>query len=440
MNVAVVGAGYVGLVAGACFADAGNHVVMIDRDVAKVRALEAGDIPIYEPGLSEIVQRNVDASRLRFVSRISEGLQSVEVVILAVGTPSADDGSVDLGAILGAAREVAENLEGSAVVVTKSTVPVGFCTRLQQLFTEHCAHDVAVVSNPEFLKEGAAVADFTSPDRVIIGATDERAIAVMRHLYSAFMRRSDRLFVMDPVSAELTKYACNAMLAARVSFMNEMSRLCDAVGADVSNVRRGMGSDPRIGPQFLYASLGYGGSCFPKDVRALQAMGRQYNLPMRLVEATELANDEVRRAFFGRIERYFRPGLKDRTLAVWGLAFKAKTDDVRESPAMALVRQLVGAGATVHAHDPKAMANAQLELGEHGIRFFEDMYDALNGADALVICTEWQPYRTPNFGLVKERLASPVIFDGRNLYSLDYVAQTGFRYESIGRPVIEPLA
>lgn len=436
MKLAVLGAGYVGLVAGTCFADAGNHVTVVDTNPDRVTALERGEVPIYEPGLAEIVVRNSERGRLRFTTSVGEAVPGAEVVILAVGTPSAPDGTVDLSHILQAARDVASALTGPAVVVTKSTVPVGFHRTLAEVLATHGSHSCAVVSNPEFLKEGTAVRDFMGPDRVVIGAVDPRAIETMRHLYSAFMRRSDRLIVMDPTSAELTKYACNAMLAARVSFMNEISQLCEHYGADVTRVRTGMGSDPRIGPHFLYASLGYGGSCFPKDVSALVSMGRAANIPMRLVEATEMANAGQRERFFERIRQHFGGQLGDKRIAVWGLAFKARTDDIRESAAITLVERLAGAGAQVVAHDPKAMPNVRRMLGERTLELVDDEYAALDGADALVICTEWQAYRSPDFAQVRERMRGAIVFDGRNLYEPEWMETTGLTYVSIGRPVV----
>lgn len=436
LKLAVIGAGYVGLVAGTCFSDAGNHVVVVDTNAERVAALGRGEIPIYEPGLSELVTRNVKAARLSFTTDVADAVPEAEVVILAVGTPSAPDGKVELAYIHQAARDVARAMKGFTVLVTKSTVPVGFHKELAAIVESETDEPFAVVSNPEFLKEGSAVRDFMGPDRVVIGSDDPRAIDAMKHLYSAFMRRSDRLIVMDPTSAELTKYACNAMLAARVSFMNEVSQLCDHFGADVSDVRVGMGSDPRIGPHFLYASLGYGGSCFPKDVSALVSMGRGANIPMRLVEATQMANAEQRERFFERIRHHFDGQLHDKRIAVWGLAFKARTDDIRESAAITLVERLVGSGASVLAHDPKAMANAKQRLGDRTIAFVEDEYEALAEADALVICTEWREYRSPDFARIREAMKGDVIFDGRNLYDLDRMRGTGLRYESIGRPTV----
>jgi len=438
MKITVIGSGYVGLVAGACFSDTGNDVTVVDIDPAKVELLRSGKLPIYEPGLQEIVDRNVAHGRLAFTTALPEAVQGTEVVVLAVGTPARTDGTVDMQWMEQAAKQVGEGLTGYAVIVTKSTVPVGTHARISNIISSVTDVEFDYVANPEFLKEGTAVGDFLRPDRVIVGLTSERALRVMRHIYAAFMRRSDRLLVMDPASAELTKYACNAMLATRISFMNELSHLCDRFGADISRVRRGMGTDHRIGPDFLYASLGYGGSCFPKDVQGLIAMGRGANHPMRIMEAVHLANREQRELMFGRIRQHFDGRLTGRKFAVWGLAFKARTDDVRESPALLLVQRLIGAGAEVAAYDPQAMSNAKAVLGERGITYCDDPYAALPGADALVVCTEWQEFRTPDFGRITELLSGHVIFDGRNLYDLDWMAGTELKYYSIGRPAVRP--
>jgi len=436
MRLAVIGAGYVGLVAGTCFSDTGNDVALIDVDPAKIDALKRGEVPIYEPGLSDMIRTNAAAGRLQFTTDLAAGLADAQVVILAVGTPSAHDGTVDMRAMEQAAAQVAAGIRQYTVVVCKSTVPVGTHQRISEIMAGVTDVEFDYVANPEFLKEGAAVSDFLKPDRVILGVNSERALQIMKHLYAPFMRRNDRLLVMDPISAELTKYACNAMLATRITFMNELSRLCDRYGADISKIRGGMGSDRRIGPDFLYPSLGYGGSCFPKDVKGIIAMGRSVNHPMRIMEAVHLANAEQREDMIERIQRYFSGKLTDRRFAVWGLAFKARTDDVRESPALTVVQRLVGGGAEVAVHDPQAMDTARSVLGDGRIEYHEHMYDALRGADALVICTEWQQYRTPDFDRIKALLAAPVIFDGRNLYDPEWMAEMGVTYNSIGRPTI----
>lgn len=436
MKLAVVGSGYVGLVAGACFSDTGNDVTMVDTDPARIEKLSRGELPIYEPGLDEIVHRNVREQRLAFTTDLPGAVDGAEVVILAVGTPAAPDGTVDMQWMDAAAEHVGRALTAYAVVATKSTVPVGTHKRISDIIASVTDVEFDYVANPEFLKEGAAVGDFLRPDRVILGLTGDRALRIMRYLYAPFMRRKDRLLVMDPASAELTKYACNAMLASRISFMNELAWLCDRFGADISQVRRGMGSDHRIGPDFLFPSLGYGGSCFPKDVQALIAMGRAENHPMRIIEATHLANQEQREGMFDRIRHYFGGKLNDRKFAVWGLAFKARTDDVRESPAITVVQRLLGAGAAVAVHDPKAMENARAVLGDRQVEYCDHMYDALKGADALVICTEWQEFRTPDFARVASLMSGDVIFDGRNLYDPEWMSTTPLRYYSIGRPPV----
>ena len=438
MKLAVIGSGYVGLVAGACFSDTGNDVIMVDIDPDRVDMLRAGQLPIYEPGLGEIVRRNAAEGRLAFTTDLPIAVGGAEVVILAVGTPSAPDGTVDMQWMDAAARQVAEALTGYAVIVTKSTVPVGTHKRVSDIVAAGTDVEFDYVSNPEFLKEGAAVGDFMKPDRVILGLNSDRALQVMRHLYAPFMRRGDRILVMDPASAELTKYACNAMLATRISFMNELSQMCDHFGADVTHVRRGMGTDHRIGPDFLYPSLGYGGSCFPKDVQGMIAMGRSANRPVRVVEAVHLANIEQREAMFDRIKHYFGNRLGSCRIALWGLAFKARTDDVRESPAITIAQRLVGAGASLAVHDPQAMETARSILGDKHIEYCPHMYDALNDADALVVCTEWQEFRTPDFARMAGLMAGDVIFDGRNLYDLEWMDNTPFRYYSIGRPAVNP--
>ena len=438
MKLAVIGSGYVGLVAGACFSDTGNDVTMVDIDPARVDMLRGGQLPIYEPSLGEIVRRNAAEGRLTFTSDLPAAAGDADVIILAVGTPSAPDGTVDMQWMDAAAKQVARAITSYTVIVTKSTVPVGTHKRITDIIASATDVEFDYVSNPEFLKEGAAVGDFMKPDRVILGLKGDRPLRIMRHLYAPFMRRGDRILVMDPASAELTKYACNAMLATRISFMNELSQMCDHFGADVTHIRRGMGTDHRIGPDFLYPSLGYGGSCFPKDVQGLISMGRSANRPVRVVEAVHLANVEQREAMFNRIKHYFGSQLGNCKIAVWGLAFKARTDDVRESPAITIAQRLIGAGASLAIHDPQAMETAKAVLGDKQIEYCQHMYDPLKDADALVICTEWQEFRTPDFARMAELMAGEVIFDGRNLYDLEWIANTPFRYYSIGRPAVNP--
>jgi UDPglucose 6-dehydrogenase len=438
MNMSVVGTGYVGLVAGACFAESGNHVICVDNDVRKIDALKKGEIPIYEPGLAEIVERNARAGRLEFTTELPDAVRRSRIVFLAVGTPPAADGSADLSSILSVAETVGKAMDGYRIVVMKSTVPVGTHQKVTDAVTAHTEHPVDYVSNPEFLKEGAAIEDFTKPDRVVIGANNPAVIEIMKELYGPFMRKSERILVMDPASAEMTKYAANAMLATRISFMNEIATLCERFGADVESVRRGVGSDSRIGNAFLFPGVGYGGSCFPKDVSALMSMGESVQHPMSIVVAVDEVNQRQRRMFAQRVIDHFGDKCADTTLAVWGLAFKSRTDDVRESPAIAAIRMFLKRGMTVRAHDPEAMETAKVELGD-SIAFCDDGYDALPGADALVIFTDWPKFRTPDFELIAERLPAKLIFDGRNMYDPRLLAKRGFRYVCIGRPSYPPV-
>lgn len=438
MKIAVVGTGYVGLVAGTCFADSGNHVICVDNDEEKVRRLVAGEIPIYEPGLAEVVQRNCRAKRLEFSTDLDDAVKRSLIIFLAVGTPSTADGGADLSAILNVAGTIGRAMDGYRIVVMKSTVPVGTHEKVSGAIGALTEHQFDYVSNPEFLKEGAALEDFMKPDRVVIGANNPAVVAIMKELYAPFMRRDERILVMDPASAEMTKYAANAMLATRISFMNEIARLCERFGADVENVRRGAGSDSRIGSAFLYPGVGYGGSCFPKDVSALVSMGETFGTPMTITHAVQEVNQRQRRLFAKRVIDHFGESCATTTLAVWGLAFKARTDDVREAPAIDCVRMFVERGIKVRAHDPEAMANARAELGD-AAEMFDDGYEALAGADALVIFTDWPKFRTPDFDLIAEKLRHKVIFDGRNLYEPRMMAHRGFHYVCIGRPTV-PIA
>ncbi len=438
MKVGVVGVGYVGLVAGACLADGGNHVICVDKDESKIKTLLEGGIPIYEPGLKEIVERNVKAHRLRFTTDLVDAVTNSVVIILAVGTPGREDGSADLSALVEAARQIAEAMDGYRIVVCKSTVPVGTHKLVEQAMSQHTSQPFDYVSNPEFLKEGAAVDDFLRPDRVIIGSTNPAVVEIMKQIYAAFMRKSDRILVMDPASAEMTKYAANALLATKISFMNEISMLCEKYGADVDRVRAGVGSDSRLGHAFLFPGVGYGGSCFPKDVNALMKMGQAVEQPMTIVQAVERVNQHQRRRFAQKIVDYFKDASPKPKLAVWGLSFKARTDDVRESPAIAGIKCFLDAGFTVAAHDPVAMANARAELNGK-IQTYDDAYEALQGADALVVFTDWQEFRTPDFEQIRKVLNRPLIFDGRNLYDPGFVAKQGIEYHCIGRPVV-PLS
>ena len=427
----MVGTGYVGLVVGACLAENGNTVACVDSDAAKVNSLEAGEVPIYEPGLEEMIPRNVREERLRFTTNLRSAVEQSDIVFIAVGTPQDEDGSADLRHVLAVADGIGRAMNGYKVVVNKSTVPVGTTVRVQETIAGLTGHPFAVVSNPEFLKEGTAVDDFMKPDRVIVGATDARARDVMVELYAPFVRTGNPVLVMDPASAELTKYAANAMLASRISFMNEIANLCDRIGADVAEVRRGIGTDSRIGSSFLFPGIGYGGSCFPKDVKALLKMAADVGAPLSVVDAVDRVNQAQMRLLVPRIAAHLG-GLAGRVIAVWGLAFKPRTDDIREAPALALVRGLREGGAAVRAYDPKAMSAVQRLLGE-SVTLCARGYDAVEGADALVLATEWNEFREPDFQRIKGLMRRPAIFDGRNMYNPTLLREMGFHYEGIGR-------
>ena len=431
MRIGVVGVGYVGLVAASCLADVGNTVICVDSDKARIDNLNKGIVPIYEPGLAEIVKHNTAAGRLHFTQDLKEAVDNALIIFIGVGTPSAADGSADISAVLNVCADIAKLMTNYRIIVTKSTVPVGTHKAVSELMARHTNVAFDYVSNPEFLKEGAAVEDFMKPDRVILGTTNLAVIEIMRQIYGPFMRKSSRLLCMDPASAEITKYAANTMLATRISFMNEMSALCESFGADIESVRQGVGSDDRIGNAFLYPGVGFGGSCFPKDVRALIHIARQQKCPMRIAEAVNEANLAQQDRFAKRVLEYFA-GQKDLTLGVWGLAFKARTDDVREAPAMRCIGKFLEAGIKVRAFDPEAMDGARRELGEKVV-MAKNAYEAIEGADGLVIFTEWPEFRTPDFELMLMKLKTPVIFDGRNLYDPKWVAKLGFKYFSVGR-------
>lgn len=432
MRIAVIGTGYVGLVAGTCFADAGHDVTCADIDAEKIAALRRGEVPIYEPGLSELISKNVREQRLAFTTALPDAVKGAAAVFIAVGTPGLATGEAEVRPVLAVAKAVGQALTGYAVVVDKSTVPVGTGDRVRAAIAAETAHPFDVVSNPEFLKEGAALDDFLKPDRVIIGAETERARKVMEELYAPFLRREKRILFMDVKSAELTKYAANAMLATRISFMNDMAALCERVGADVELVRQGLGSDSRIGADFLYPGVGYGGSCFPKDVRALLATGRDVGLELSLLAAVEATNERQKASLVEKAARHFGE-LAGRRFAVWGLAFKPRTDDLREAPALTLVDALLARGAQVTAFDPVAMPNARRHYGDR-VSFSELPYDALKGADALFVVTEWNEFRAPDFERMKALLASPVVFDGRNIYSPARLRELGFTWYGVGRP------
>ena len=437
MNVSVVGIGYVGLVTASCLAEAGNRVTCVDNDSDKIERLKNGHIPIYEPGLTELVQHNEKAGRLHFTTELKEAVDDSLIIYLAVGTPSAPDGSADISAVLSVSESIAELMTDYRIIVTKSTVPVGTYQKVNEVIKSRTETPFDYVSNPEFLKEGSAVEDFMRPDRIIIGCESPQVREIMKQVCSPFMRKGNRIIFMDPASAEMTKYAGNAMLATRISFMNELSGLCEKVGASIDMVRQGLGSDTRIGRSFLFAGVGYGGSCFPKDVRALIHTGRINGVEMQITQAVQQANTEQQKRFADKVIKHFAGKEQQTTLCVWGLAFKAKTDDIRESPAVFCVEQFVKAGIKVRAYDPEAAAVASEALGG-AIETFENGYDALDGSDALVILTDWQEFRNPDFEAMKSRLKKPVIFDGRNLYDLDYVSRAGFIYHSVGRKTVPP--
>ena len=447
MHIAVVGTGYVGLVAGACLAETGNDVVCADIDAAKIARLNGGEIPIYEPGLEPLVERNLREGRLTFTTDVAGATAGAEVVFIAVGTPPGEDGSADLQHVLAVAETIGRSMPAGGpekIVITKSTVPVGTANKVREAIAKHATRRFHVCSNPEFLKEGAAVQDFMRPDRVVVGVDSEHARARLAELYSPFVRTGNPVLFMDIASAEITKYAANAMLATRISFMNTIAGLCEAVGADVSHVRKGIGTDERIGPGFLFAGIGYGGSCFPKDVKALVHTLRETGVDAAILEGVEQVNASQKKLLLERVTAHFGEDLSGKCFAVWGLSFKPETDDMREAPSLTVVRGLCQRGAKVQAHDPEARHEAgryfadlietgQLSLCEHN-------YDCLEGADALLVLTEWAPYRTPDFPRILASLGEPVVFDGRNLWDPARMAEMGFQYQSIGRPSAAPAA
>jgi UDPglucose 6-dehydrogenase len=432
VHISVLGTGYVGLVVGACLAETGNDVVCADVDQRKIEMLRASQIPIYEPGLSDLVERNRAQRRLEFTVDVPKAIAGSEVIFIAVGTPPDEDGSADLRHVLNVADSVGRYMTREVVVVTKSTVPVGTAAKVRDAVAKHAQYPFHVCSNPEFLKEGAAVDDFLKPDRVVLGVETDHARSVMAELYAPFVRTGRPIIFMDIPSAEMTKYAANAMLATRISFMNEIANLCEKVGADVDLVRKGIGSDSRIGASFLFPGPGYGGSCFPKDVKALSRTAVEYGEALSVLDAVEGANERQKRRLFEKLQGALDGNLKRSHIAVWGLAFKPNTDDMREAPSLTLIDALIDAGATVTAHDPAAMAEARCKLGDR-IRYAKSNYEALDGADALVIVTDWNEYRHPDFARIKAALKKPVIIDGRNLFDSTKMRSLGFVYESIGR-------
>jgi UDPglucose 6-dehydrogenase len=435
MKISVFGTGYVGLVVAACLAENGNHVIAVDIDEDKITRLKRGEIPIYEPGLEELVSRNVAEERLSFSTDFDEAVRASKILFVAVGTPTEEDGSADMKHVLSVAQGIARAMNERKLVVLKSTVPVGTNRRVKETIGRLTEHAVGVVSNPEFLKEGAAIDDFLRPDRVVIG-TDERETAeLMEELYRPFVRTGNPILVMDPESAELTKYAANAMLASRISFMNEIARLCEKLGADVSQVRRAVGSDRRIGHAFLFPGVGYGGSCFPKDIRALIKTAHDEGVPLEIVESTERVNEAQKLFLLGKIRAHFGDDLRGRTVALWGLAFKPRTDDMREAPSLTLIRGLVREGARIRAYDPEATreARALLQDVDAQVTYCRKSYDACDGADALVLVTEWNEFREPDFEKVRKLMKSPVVFDGRNIYNPATLQGLGFTYFGVGR-------
>ncbi len=436
MNIAVVGTGYVGLVTGTCFSETGNNVICVDIDAQKVRRMQEGQIPIYEPHLDVLFERNIKQERLTFTTDLAAAIKDAQVIFLALPTPPGEDGSADLSYVLGVAEQLGKMLTEYKVIVDKSTVPVGTAERVHAAIAAHAKVDFDVVSNPEFLREGFAVDDFLKPDRVVIGTSSERARRVMGDLYKPFVRQGNPILFMDERSAELTKYAANAFLATKITFMNEIANFCDRVGADVDKVRIGIGSDTRIGKRFLFPGIGYGGSCFPKDVSALLRSGNEAGYHFQIIDAVIQVNEKQKLVLVDKILKHYEGDLRGKHFGMWGLAFKADTDDIREAPSLYMIDALVQAGASITAFDPEAMPNVRKQLGDK-IRFAENAYEACTGADALIIATEWSVFRTPDFQRMDSLLKEKVIFDGRNLYEIEQFEGTGFHYESIGRKTIQ---
>ncbi len=435
-KIAVVGTGYVGLVTGTCFAETGNHVVCIDIDKNKVDKMLNGEIPIYEPNLSVLFERNIKANRLKFTTDLVEGIKDAEIIFLALPTPPGEDGSADLSYILGVAEQLGKIMTDYKVIVDKSTVPVGTAEKVHNMIAKNASVDFDIVSNPEFLREGFAVDDFMKPDRVVIGSSSEKAQKIMEQLYKPFVRQGNPILFMDEKSAELTKYAANSFLATKITFMNEIANFCELVGADVDKVRIGIGSDDRIGKRFLFPGIGYGGSCFPKDVQALVNSGNENAFSFEILKAVMNVNESQKTILLPKIKNYFRGNLEGKKIALWGLAFKPDTDDIREAPALYMIDALTKEGATICAYDPEAMKNVEREIGDK-IMYAKDEYEALIDADALVICTEWGVFRNPDFDRIGELLKDKVIFDGRNLFDSEEMNEKGFYYNSIGRKTVK---
>lgn len=436
MNIAVVGTGYVGLVTGTCFADTGNNVICVDIDADKVKRMQAGEVPIYEPYLDTVFERNIRQDRLHFTTDLKEAIADAKIIFLALPTPPGEDGSADLSYVLGVAEELGKIITDYKVIVDKSTVPVGTSELVHAKLAEHAKVDFDVVSNPEFLREGFAVEDFMKPDRVVIGTSSERAAKIMEDLYKPFVRQGNPLIVMDEKSAELTKYAANAFLATKITFMNEIANFCEKVGADVDKVRAGIGTDTRIGKRFLFPGIGYGGSCFPKDVQALAKSGKQFGYDFQILDSVLRVNDKQKLTLIEKLKKYYDGNLSGKTFALWGLSFKPDTDDIREAPALYMIQALIDAGAKVRAFDPEASENVKGMFGDK-IDYFDNMYDAVDGADALLIATEWSVFRNPDFDKLEKLLKTKTVFDGRNLYENSKMKELGFYYESIGRQKVD---
>lgn len=436
MKISVIGTGYVGLVTGTCLAETGNEVLCVDIDEAKVEKMKNGIVPIYEPHLDVLFERNINAKRLKFTTSLEEGLEHGDIIFLALPTPEDDDGSADLSYVLGVAKEIGKHIKDYKVIVDKSTVPVGTSDKVKEAISNETEIDFDVVSNPEFLREGFAVDDFLKPERIVIGSSSERATELMEKLYKPFVRSGNPILIMDERSAELTKYAANSFLAAKITFMNEIANFCEKVGADVDKVRIGMGTDSRIGKRFLFPGIGYGGSCFPKDVKALHKSGKEYNHDFEILNSVIKVNSKQKTILIPKISAHFNNELKDKTFAIWGLAFKPETDDIREAPALYMIDELLNLGANINVFDPEAMPNVKRKYKDK-LNYASNMYDAINGVDALIICTEWSIFRTPNFSNLKEQMNAPVIFDGRNLYDIQDIENESFTYISIGRKNVE---
>lgn len=435
MRISVIGTGYVGLVTGTCLAETGNEVICVDIDEAKVERMRNGEVPIYEPHLELLFERNIKANRLKFTTSLDEGLAHAEIVFLALPTPENEDGAADLSYVLNVAEQIGKKITDYKIIVDKSTVPVGTAEKVYAIIAKHAPCEFDVVSNPEFLREGFAVDDFMKPERIIIGSSSERATALMKRLYSPFVRSGNPIIVMDEKSAELTKYASNAFLATKITFMNEIANYCEKVGADVDKVRAGMGTDSRIGKRFLFPGIGYGGSCFPKDVKALKKAGADENYNFKILNSVLEINSDQKIILLPKIEKFFNNDLKGKTIAVWGLAFKPETDDIREAPSIDMMNGLLELDAKLQVFDPEAMPNIKKRFGDK-LHYSESMYEALEGADALLICTEWSIFRTPDYSRLKNSLNNPVIFDGRNLYNVNDMEAEGFTYVSIGRKAV----